>query len=234
MPRAKTRAKQQSAPDDGMKPGEGLIAPTKARHQVRFVTATSLFDGHDAAINVMRRILQASGVEVIHFGHNRSVEEIVTAALQEDANAIAVSSYQAAIWSSSNTWSTSLKETRWRTHPSVRRRWRRHRRGRNRCALGPRGCGRLLARERTTARSSRHRQRHDREIGRGLKRSSAANLDGIQEGNWQHLARLITGIEGGTVKRISKGTAHACRQACGDPGPWRYRHRWGREVFAGG
>ena len=63
-------------------------------HKVRFVTAASLFDGHDASINIVRRMLQASGAEVIHLGHNRSVEEIVTAALQEDAHAIAVSSYQ--------------------------------------------------------------------------------------------------------------------------------------------
>ena len=61
---------------------------------VRFVTAASLFDGHDAAINIVRRILQSLGAEVIHLGHNRSVEEIVTAALQEDADGIAVSSYQ--------------------------------------------------------------------------------------------------------------------------------------------
>ena len=61
---------------------------------LRFVTATSLFDGHDAAINVMRRLIQSQGVEVIHLGHNRSVEDIVRAALQEDADAIAVSSYQ--------------------------------------------------------------------------------------------------------------------------------------------
>ncbi len=63
-------------------------------NKIRFVTATSLFDGHDASINIMRRILQGSGAEVIHLGHNRSVEEIVTAALQEDAQGIAVSSYQ--------------------------------------------------------------------------------------------------------------------------------------------
>jgi methylmalonyl-CoA mutase len=62
--------------------------------KVRFVTAASLFDGHDASINIMRRILQASGCEVIHLGHNRSVEEIVTCALQEDAHGIAISSYQ--------------------------------------------------------------------------------------------------------------------------------------------
>jgi len=65
-----------------------------ARARIRFVTAASLFDGHDASINIMRRILQAAGAEVIHLGHNRSVEEVVSAALQEDVHAIAVSSYQ--------------------------------------------------------------------------------------------------------------------------------------------
>jgi len=68
-----------------------------ARHDVaplRFVTAASLFDGHDAAINIMRRLIQAQGAEVIHLGHNRSVDDIVRAAIQEDADAIAVSSYQ--------------------------------------------------------------------------------------------------------------------------------------------
>ncbi|MCA0395386.1 MAG: cobalamin-dependent protein, partial [Proteobacteria bacterium] len=61
---------------------------------LRFVTAASLFDGHDAAINIMRRLIQAQGAEVIHLGHNRSVEDVVRAALQEDADAIALSSYQ--------------------------------------------------------------------------------------------------------------------------------------------
>jgi methylmalonyl-CoA mutase len=70
------------------------LVPYKPKHKVRFVTATSLFDGHDASINIMRRILQATGAEVIHLGHNRSVDEIVNAALQEDAQGIAVSSYQ--------------------------------------------------------------------------------------------------------------------------------------------
>ncbi len=64
------------------------------KNAIRFVTAASLFDGHDAAINVMRRILQRSGCEVIHLGHNRSVHEIVSAAIQEDAQGIAISSYQ--------------------------------------------------------------------------------------------------------------------------------------------
>jgi methylmalonyl-CoA mutase len=62
--------------------------------RLRFVTAASLFDGHDAAINIMRRILQKLGAEVIHLGHNRSVEEIVEAAIEEDADGIAISSYQ--------------------------------------------------------------------------------------------------------------------------------------------
>src|SRR5210317_1581627 len=66
----------------------------KPKNDVRVVTATSLFDGHDAAINIMRRILQDTGIEVIHLGHNRSVQEIVKAAIEEDAQGIAVSSYQ--------------------------------------------------------------------------------------------------------------------------------------------
>ena len=66
----------------------------RTTRRLRFVTAASLFDGHDASINIIRRMLMASGAEVIHLGHNRSVDEIVTAALQEDAHGIAVSSYQ--------------------------------------------------------------------------------------------------------------------------------------------
>jgi len=76
-----------SAPAESVSPG---TAPAR----LRFVTAASLFDGHDASINIMRRILQSGGVEVIHLGHNRSVAEIVNAAIQEDAHAIAISSYQ--------------------------------------------------------------------------------------------------------------------------------------------
>ena len=70
------------------------LATYRPTNKVRFVTAASLFDGHDAAINIMRRILQSMGAEVIHLGHNRSVDEVVTAALQEDAQGIAISSYQ--------------------------------------------------------------------------------------------------------------------------------------------
>ncbi|RYF45738.1 MAG: methylmalonyl-CoA mutase, partial [Cytophagaceae bacterium] len=70
------------------------IAPYKSQHKIRFVTAASLFDGHDATINIMRRILQSTGAEVIHLGHNRSVDEIVNCAIQEDVQGIALTSYQ--------------------------------------------------------------------------------------------------------------------------------------------
>ncbi|UOQ77120.1 methylmalonyl-CoA mutase family protein [Hymenobacter sp. 5516J-16] len=70
------------------------VAPYKPQNHIRIVTAAALFDGHDAAINIMRRIIQSSGAEVIHLGHNRSVQEIVDCAIQEDAQAIAITSYQ--------------------------------------------------------------------------------------------------------------------------------------------
>ena len=71
-----------------------VLASERAGRRLRFVTAAALFDGHDAAINIMRRILQGMGAEVIHLGHNRSVDEVVTAALQEDVQGIAIGSYQ--------------------------------------------------------------------------------------------------------------------------------------------
>ena len=70
------------------------IAPYKPTNKVRIVTAASLFDGHDAAINIMRRIMQSSGAEIVHLGHNRSVQDIVDTAIQEDVQGIAITSYQ--------------------------------------------------------------------------------------------------------------------------------------------
>src|SRR6185312_11284982 len=74
--------------------GRAERAEGAGRPPLRFVTAASLFDGHDAAINVMRRLIQDSGAEVVHLDHNRSVRDVVRAAIQEDADAIAISSYQ--------------------------------------------------------------------------------------------------------------------------------------------
>src|SRR5699024_369852 len=70
------------------------VAMYQPKHKIRMVTASSLFDGHDASINIMRRMLQAAGAEIIHLGHNRSVKEVVQAAIQEDVQGIAISSYQ--------------------------------------------------------------------------------------------------------------------------------------------
>lgn len=83
--------KKQEAPNLA---GHKAPEPYKPKNKVRIVTAASLFDGHDAAINIMRRIIQSTGVEVIHLGHDRSVEEVVNTAIQEDAQAIAMTSYQ--------------------------------------------------------------------------------------------------------------------------------------------
>ena len=66
----------------------------QSKYKIRILTAASLFDGHDAAINIMRRIMQSSGAEIIHLGHNRSAQEIVDAAIQEDVQGIAITSYQ--------------------------------------------------------------------------------------------------------------------------------------------
>ncbi|MBI2712884.1 MAG: cobalamin B12-binding domain-containing protein [Rhizobiales bacterium] len=88
----------KEAKDTGATAPRGAVGRKRATSlgeaPLRFITAASLFDGHDASINIMRRILQAHGAEVVHLGHNRSVDDIVTAAIQEDAHAIAVSSYQ--------------------------------------------------------------------------------------------------------------------------------------------
>ena len=70
------------------------LTPYNPKNKIRIVTAASLFDGHDAAINIMRRIIQSTGCEVIHLGHDRSVEEVVNCAIQEDVQAIAMTSYQ--------------------------------------------------------------------------------------------------------------------------------------------
>jgi methylmalonyl-CoA mutase len=96
--KADSQSKQQgitmATPASSVTPIARADAAVARDPRLRFVTAASLFDGHDASINIMRRILQAEGTEVIHLGHNRSVHEVVTAAIQEDVHAIAVSSYQ--------------------------------------------------------------------------------------------------------------------------------------------
>ena len=87
-------ATSSTSPGPARSPGSGAVVPFRPQHKIRLVTATSLFDGHDASIHIFRRIAQAAGAEVVHLGHNRSVQEIVDAAIEEDAQGIAVTSYQ--------------------------------------------------------------------------------------------------------------------------------------------
>jgi hypothetical protein len=96
------------------------LAEYRPTNKVRFVTAAALFDGHDAAINIMRRILMSMGTEVIHLGHNRSVDEVVTAALQEDAQASTSRFSAAAAASSSRRRSATCRPTAWRASTARR------------------------------------------------------------------------------------------------------------------
>ena len=99
-----------------VRPMSDLHVPTRP---VRVVTAASLFDGHDAAINVMRRILQSQGAEVIHLGHNRSVDEVVKAAVEEDVAAIARARTKVATSSTSSTSPIGSRRTAWTTYAST-------------------------------------------------------------------------------------------------------------------
>ena len=113
-------------PDDGIAQHVNNSELYEPKFPIRFVTAASLFDGHDASINIMRRILQSAGAEVVHLGHNRSVDEVVTAAIQEDAQGIAVSSYQGGHVEYFKYMVDLLSRARAPRHKGVRRRWRRH------------------------------------------------------------------------------------------------------------
>ncbi len=145
----------------------------KPLSKVRFVTAASLFDGHDASINIMRRILQATGCEVIHLGHNRSVEEIVNCALQEDAHGIAISSYQGGHVEFFKYMLDLLRERGGGAHQGVRRRRRRDRAGGDRRAARLRRHAHLLARGRPAARPAGHDQRDRRRVRRRPRASAS-------------------------------------------------------------
>ena len=121
------------------------IQPYQPKHHVRIVSAASLFDGHDVAINIMRRVLQASGAEVIHLGHNRSVAEIVDCAIQEDAQGIAVTSYQGGHLEFFK-YMHDLLEERGRQYQDFRRRRGHHPAGRDRRVARLRHREDLLAR----------------------------------------------------------------------------------------
>ncbi len=149
----------------------------KPENRVRFVTAASLFDGHDASINIMRRILQSIGCEVIHLGHNRSVDEIVNCAIQEDAHAIAISSYQGGHVEFFKYMLDLLRQRGARAHQGVRRRRRRDRSGRDQGAARLRRRAHLLAGGRPAARPRRDDQRDRRGVRRRPRARPAAGRD---------------------------------------------------------
>ena len=178
----------------------------RANRQIRFVTAASLFDGHDASINIIRRMLQASGAEVIHLGHNRSVEEIATAALQEDVHGIAVSSYQGGHIEFFKYMLDLLRE-----------------RGGENIKLFGGGGGVIVAEEIRELEEYGVAKIYTPEDGArvGLQgmiddmmsRADAnlceklpANLDGLFAGNRRDLARVITGLEGKALPEAMRRT----------------------------
>ena len=184
-------------------------AATDSPEPLRFVTAASLFDGHDAAINVMRRILQSAGAEVIHLAHNRSVEEVVSAALQEDVHGIAVSSYQGGHIEYFQYMVDMLRE-RGAAHVSV---------------FGG-GGGVIVPEEIEALHNYGVRRIYSPEDGQrmGLRgmiddmmvraRAPLAselpeNLDGLLAGDRLHLARWITAVESGTVPEARLAQARA-------------------------
>ncbi|WP_278258469.1 cobalamin-dependent protein [Nocardioides convexus] len=141
-------------------PDSALHVP---QHPVRLVTASSLFDGHDASINIMRRIFQSQGCEVVHLGHNRSVAEVVEAAIEEDVQGIAVSSYQGGHVEYFEYLVEFAAPARCRAHQGRRRGRRRDRARRDRPAARLRR-HHLLPRGRPAPRPARHGQHGRRRV----------------------------------------------------------------------
>ena len=192
-------------------------AATAAR--IRFVTAASLFDGHDASINIMRRILQSAGAEVVHLGHNRSVEEIVTAALDEDAHAIAVSSYQGGHVEYFKYMVDMLRE---RGGPGIR-------------VFGG-GGGVIIPEEMRELHAHGIARIYSPEDGRTLglrgmiddmiarcdidaRRIAPGSLDGLLAGDHRALARVITAIEDGVLAPAMHAGIHERAAALASPAP---------------
>ena len=180
------------------------------KHPVRLVTASSLFDGHDASINIMRRIFMSQGCEVVHLGHNRSVQEVVDAAIEEDVQGVAVSSYQGGHIEYFEYLVESLRAARRRPRARRRRRWRRHRARRDRAAAQQRRHD-LLPRGRPAARAARDdQQRRRRPRLRPLGQAARSRADDVISGDRVAIARAITGVEEG---RLPQDALDALTQA---------------------
>ena len=204
-------------------------------HPVRFVTAASLFDGHDAAINIMRRILQSQGAEVVHLGHNRSVDEVVTAAIQEDVQGVAISCLPGRARRVLLLPGRAAARARRRAHQGLRRRWRRHRAAR-RSTCCTRAASPGSSRPRTA--SELGPAGHDQHDDRGLRRRPApAERPSLDEllcrRRARALARSITAARGRSAAR--RLLAEHCTEAAGKrarAGARHHRHRRLGQVVA--
>ena len=196
------------------------LASYRPTNKVRFVTAASLFDGHDAAINIMRRILQGMGAEVIHLGHNRSVDEVVTAALQEDVQGIAISSYQGGHVEYFK-YMVDLLKSRGGAHIQVF--------GGGGGVIVPSEIAELQGYGVTRIYSPEDGQRMGLAgmIGEMVMRAdqdlcvhaptSLAAIQGQSEAHWRALAQLITALENGKAGEAMKASLHAAAKHAGTP-----------------
>ena len=172
------------------------MKPPEPGRPLRFVSAASLFDGHDAAINMIRRLLQSGGAEVVHLGHNRSVADIVRAAIAEDADAIAVSSYQGGHNEYFRYMIDMLRELGADAHPRGGGRRRHDLARRNRRARGVRRRQDLHARGRAQPRPQRHDRRRVRARRAGAERTRCRRHVPRCDDHGA-IARAITLLEGG-------------------------------------
>ena len=231
-------AQRKEAKRVGAEHGQADLADGKAvrrctcrSHPVRFVTAAALFDGHDAAINIMRRILQAQGAEVIHLGHDRSVRQVVDAVLEEDAQGVAVSSYQGGHVEYFEYLAASLSAAGAGHVQDLRRRRRRHRARGDRPAQRGRGAD-LLAGGRPAARPARHDQRADPRLrhrpgraGRRAPRRCSRATGARSPGPSPACRRAACPTPTGSALTAAAGAPPG-------PGPRHHRHRRLRQVVA--
>ena len=202
-------------------------------HPVRFVTASSLFDGHDASINIMRRILQSQGAEVIHLGHNRSVQEVVDAAVEEDVQGVAVSSYQGGHVEYFEYLVESLARARRRPRQGVRRRWRRHRPRRDRAAARSPACTIFSPEDGQRLGLAGMINTMIERLRRRPLGAAPADADAVVAGDRLAVARAITGAESRPALRrpAVRGSSRRPPQRRG-PRARHHRHRRLRQVLA--
>ena len=206
-------------------------SPHEPRHHVRLVTASALFDGHDASINIMRRIMQSQGAEVVHLGHNRSVQEVVDAAIEEDVQGVAVSSYQGGHVEYFE-YLTALLRENGAGHIKVV--------GGGGGVIVPDEIARLREsgvtivqpRRRPAARPRGHDQRGHRRTATSTRGTSVhTTVEAIISGERAALARAITGAQEGDIDDATLGDIREAARPAFGAGARHHRHgRLGQEL----